>query len=206
MFVLPSALMPQSAVARMSQSRFLRKYLGRPYLRMNIWIWNHLPASLGTSRLVRAYGVHLHSLIQLQATRMQSVGTFFFRNRPELELLIRLIDQKLRGATLGLAILGCSKGAEVYSFSYTIRHARPDLKVSICAADISKDILEFAEAGVYSLRKSRRLGSSESWLSRSRWGCGESGVPRTPPEINLHRSSSACPPRRWRRCSTESKT
>jgi chemotaxis protein methyltransferase CheR len=157
--VPPSALMPQSAVARMSQSRLLRKYLGRPYLRMNIRIWNHLPASLGSWRLVRAYGVHLHSLIQLQTTRMQSVGTFFFRNRPELELLTRLIDQKPRGATLGVAILGCSKGAEVYSISYAIRHARPDLKVGICAVDISKDILEFAEAGVYSLMSHNGSGA-----------------------------------------------
>jgi chemotaxis methyl-accepting protein methylase len=160
--VLPSAFMPQSAVARMSQSRLLRKYVGRPYLRMNVWIWNHLPASLGSWRLVRAYGVHLHSLIQLRATRMQSVGTFFFRNRPELELMTRLIDQKPRSAALGVAILGCSKGAEVYSISYAIRRARPDLKVGIRAVDISKDILEFAEAGAFSLKSHNGSGTPRS--------------------------------------------
>ena len=78
---------------------------------MNIWIWKHLPASLGPWRPVRAYGVHLHSLIQLRATRSQYVGTFFFRNRPELELLIRLLDQKPQGSTLDLAVLACSKGS-----------------------------------------------------------------------------------------------
>jgi chemotaxis methyl-accepting protein methylase len=156
--VLPARI-PQSALARMSQSRLLRKYLGRPYLLVNIWIWNHLPASLGSWRLVRAHGVHLHSLIQLQATRRQYVGTFFFRNRPELELLIRLIDQKYRGSTLDVTVLGCSKGAEVYSVSYAIRCARTDLKVSICAVDISKDILEFAEAGVYSLKSHNDSGA-----------------------------------------------
>jgi O-antigen/teichoic acid export membrane protein len=153
------ARMRQSALARMSQSRFLRKYLGRPYLLMNIWIWNHLPASLAPWRPVRAYGVHLHSLIQLRATRNQYVGTFFFRSRPELELLIRLLDQKRQGSTLDLAVLACSKGAEVYSISYAIRCARPDLKVSLRALDISKDILEFAEAGVYSLRGHDGLGA-----------------------------------------------
>ena len=158
MSVLPARI-PQSALARMSQSRLLRKYLGRPYLLLNIWIWNHLPASLGSWRLVRAHGVHLHSLIQLRATRRQYVGTFFFRNRPELELLIRLIDQKHRGSTLDVTVLGCSKGAEVYSISYAIRCARTDLKVSICAVDISKDILEFAEAGVYSLRSHNDSGA-----------------------------------------------
>ena len=118
---------------------------------MNILIWNYLLASLASWRPVRRYGCHLHSLIQLRATRSQSVGTFFFRNRPELELLIRLLDQKRESSTLNVTVLGCSKGAEVYSISYAIRCARADLKVRLCAIDISKDILEFAEAGVYSL-------------------------------------------------------
>jgi chemotaxis methyl-accepting protein methylase len=146
-----SAHMPQSALARMSQSRFLRKYLGRPYLLINIWIWNHLPAPLRSWRPISAYGVHLHGLIQLRATRNQSVGTFFFRNRPELKLLNSLLDQKPQGSTLDVAVLACSKGAEVYSISYAIRCARPDLKINLRAVDISKDILEFATAGVYSL-------------------------------------------------------
>jgi chemotaxis methyl-accepting protein methylase len=151
MLVSQPTYMPQSVIVRMSQSRFLRRYLGRPYLAINVWIWSHLPASLRSWRPIRAYGVHLHGLIQLQATRNQSVGTFFFRNRPELKLLIHLLDRKPQGATLDLAVLACSKGAEVYSFCYAIRCARPDLKLSLRAVDISKDILEFAEAGVYSL-------------------------------------------------------
>lgn len=52
-----------------------------------------------------------------------------------------------------MAILGCSKGAEVYSFSYAIRTARPDLNLRIRAMDISKDTLEFAERGSYSLEE-----------------------------------------------------
>jgi chemotaxis methyl-accepting protein methylase len=141
----------QSALARMSQSRLLRKYLGRPYLFIHIWIWNHLPPSLGSWRPVHAYGRHLHSLIQLRAARRQAVGTFFFRNRPELELLTSLLDHTRQGSTLDVTVLGCSKGAEVYSISYAIRSERPDLKVNLRALDISKEILEFAEAGVYSL-------------------------------------------------------
>src|SRR5262245_15729475 len=146
----------------MSQSRFLRKYLGRPYLLMNILIWNHLPASLASWRPVRRYGCHLHSLIQLRAARRQYVGTFFFRNRPELELLIRLLVQKRQSSTLNVTVLACSKGAEVYSISYAIRCARTDLKVRICALDLSKDILEFAKAGVYSLRNHDGSGAPSS--------------------------------------------
>jgi len=81
------------------------------------------------------------------------MGTFFFRNRPELELLIRLLDTKEQASALNITILGCSKGAEVYSFSYSIRCARPDLKIRLCALDIDPDVLEFAEEGVYSLKR-----------------------------------------------------
>ena len=170
MWVLPSAHLPQRALARMSQSRLLRKYLGRPYLRSEHLDLEPFARLLSaTWRFVRAYGVHLHGLIQLQAARTQSVGTFFFRNRPELELLTRLINQKPRGSTVGLTILGCSKGAEVYSMSYAIRGARPDLKVSICAIDISKDILEFAEAGVYSLKSRNGSESSGADPLTDRW-------------------------------------
>jgi chemotaxis methyl-accepting protein methylase len=144
----------QTVLARLSQSSFFRKYLGRPYLIGNMWIWRHLPVPLSSWRLVRAYGVHLHSLIQLRVTRRQSVGTFFLRNRRELELLIRLLDQNPQDSVLDLTILACSKGAEVYSFSYAIRSARPDLKVRLRALDIDQDVLEFAERGVYSLDSS----------------------------------------------------
>jgi chemotaxis methyl-accepting protein methylase len=138
------------AVRAMSQSETLRVYLGRPYLRFNTWAWSHLPASLRSKRSLRGYGSHVHGLIQTRE-RTQSTGTYFFRNRPELELLLRLLDQFPIGSTVDIAILGCSKGAEVYSFSYAIRTGRPDLKLRLIALDIDKDTLEFASAGVYSL-------------------------------------------------------
>jgi chemotaxis methyl-accepting protein methylase len=141
-----------SAIREMSQSRLLRVYFGRPYLRVNGWIWRHLPASLRSNRSLRSYGSHLHSLIQLRTVRMQSTGTYFFRNRPELEVLSRLLDRLSYGSTVDMAVLGCSKGAEVYSMSYAVRTARQDLKLRLIALDIDKDTLEFAKTGVYSLR------------------------------------------------------
>lgn len=141
----------ESTLYRVPQSRMLRKYLRRAYTLVITWIWNHLPAPLRYLPFVRNYGCHLQSLIQLRALRTQSTGTFFFRNRPELELLLRLLKQNQAGSTVEMAILGCSKGAEVYSCSYAIRSARPDLNVRICAMDISKDTLEFAEKGTYCL-------------------------------------------------------
>ncbi|MGB8985132.1 MAG: CheR family methyltransferase, partial [Candidatus Sulfotelmatobacter sp.] len=150
-----------AAVDTVSRSRRLRKYLGRPYLRGNIWLWNHLPASLTSSRLGSLYGAHVHRLIQLRSARRQYTGTFFFRNRPEIELLIRLLD-RIGSSTVDLTILGCSKGAEVYSFSYSIRSARPKLGVRIRAVDIDADVVEFAEGGVYYL--GNRAGGRDSGL------------------------------------------
>jgi len=92
----------------------------------------------------------VHQLIQLRE-RTQATGTFFFRNRPELELLVRLLDQFPSGSTVNMTILGCSKGAEVYSFSYAVRTKRPDLNLRICALDIAREVLQIGEAGTYPL-------------------------------------------------------
>jgi chemotaxis methyl-accepting protein methylase len=61
-----------------------------------------------------------------------------------------------------MAVLGCSKGAEVYSMSYAIRTARQDLKLRLTAVDIDKDALEFAKPGVYSLRAGHETSDSPS--------------------------------------------
>jgi len=74
------------------------------------------------------------------------------RNRPEMELMCRLVDQKAHGSRLAIAVLACSKGAEVYSILWRIRTARPDLKVTLQAVDISPEIVEFAREGTYSLK------------------------------------------------------
>jgi chemotaxis methyl-accepting protein methylase len=72
----------------------------------------------------------------------------------------RIADDKAKGSTLRIAVLACSIGAEVYSILWTIRSARPDLKVQLSAVDISKEILKFAEKGVYTSSASELVGSS----------------------------------------------
>ena len=64
----------------------------------------------------------------------------------------RLLDRNTPGSSVDIAVLGCSKGAEVYSILWTIRSARPDLRLTISAVDMSREVLEFAERGVYSRR------------------------------------------------------
>jgi SAM-dependent methyltransferase len=99
-------------------------------------------------------------LVRLRARRQQYFGTFFLRNRPALELMRRISQEKARGSTLRIAVMACSIGAEVYSILWTIRSARPDLKIVLCAVDISREILNFAERGVYGSDVFELVGSS----------------------------------------------
>lgn len=142
--------MSDSTIASISRVKVLRKCFGKPFLRVNEWAWNRLPSSLRALRPLTSYGTFLHSLVRLRAGRAQVHGTFFLRNRPELELIRSLADQKPMDSTLRIAVLACSNGAEVYSIVWTIRSARPDLKLDIHAMDISDEILEIARTGVYS--------------------------------------------------------
>jgi hypothetical protein len=54
-------------------------------------------------------------LVCLGASRRQYFGTFFLRNRPLLELMSRLAGQKPHGATLRIAVLGCSISASAFT-------------------------------------------------------------------------------------------
>jgi len=130
------------------------------YLRLNKRIWDRLPSRVRNLNVVRSYGTWLHSLVCLRARRQQYFGTFFLRNRPALELMRRLAQQKPHGSTLRIAVLGCSIGAEVYSILWTIRSVRPDLKVLLHAVDISKEILSFGEKGIYTPDTSQLIGAS----------------------------------------------
>jgi chemotaxis methyl-accepting protein methylase len=99
-------------------------------------------------------------LVCVRASRQQYFGTFFLRNRPLLALMCRLAGQMPHGATLRIAVLGCSIGAEVYSMLWAIRSARPDLDVVLAAADISQEILSFAEKGIYTADTCDLVGAS----------------------------------------------
>jgi chemotaxis protein methyltransferase CheR len=130
------------------------------YLRLNERIWERLPSRVRNLYPVRSYGAWLHTVVCLRARRQQYFGTFFLRNRPALELMRRLARQKAHGSTLRIAVLGCSIGTEVYSILWIIRSARPDLRVLLGAVDISKEILSFAEKGIYAPDASQLVGAS----------------------------------------------
>jgi len=130
----------------------------KAYLRINKRIWGSLPAFVRSLPGAAAYGNHLHTLVQRYADRNQSHSTFFLRNRPELELMAQLLKDKAQGATINIAVVACSKGAEVYSIAWKIRRTRPDLKIKIRAVDISQEVVTFAKAGVYSFDRALSVG------------------------------------------------
>jgi chemotaxis methyl-accepting protein methylase/quercetin dioxygenase-like cupin family protein len=130
------------------------------YLRLNQAIWHKLPPTFTSSAPVRAYGDFLNVLARRRRVRAQAFSTFFLRNRPELELIRRLLERKASGETLRVAVLGCSTGPEAYSIAWRIRSARPDLKLILHAADIAKDAVEFAKRGVYR-RKTAELTNTD---------------------------------------------
>jgi SAM-dependent methyltransferase len=68
-----------------------------------------------------------------------------------LELIRRLVGRRAGTEPLRVAVLGCSTGVEAYSIAWTIRSARPDLKLVMRAADISEKAVEFGRCGRYSL-------------------------------------------------------
>jgi len=147
-------------MARAARLQVLGKSPAGFYLRLNKWIWERLPSRVRNFHPVRFYGTWLHTLVRLRAERQQYFGTFFLRNRPALELMRRLVRRKAHGSALRIAVLGCSVGAEVYSILWTIRSARPDLKVSLDAVDISQEILSFAEKGIYTPETSQFVSAS----------------------------------------------
>lgn len=159
-FKIIFADMLQETLLKSPRLSLLRRLLGRSFWAFNEWAWECLSPSLLNLSPVQCYGRFLHALIRVRAIRTQSFGTFFLRNRAELELMRQVADRKEKDATLALTVLACSKGAEVYSIMWTIRKARPDLKITAHAIDISPEILEFAQNGVYSLTNPDRCGTA----------------------------------------------
>jgi chemotaxis methyl-accepting protein methylase len=136
-----------------------RRVLGRTFWDLNKRIWERLPARARDSHLFEAYWAWLHGLVRRRSHRQMRLGTFFVRNRPALDLMRRLTQQKVRGSTLRIAVLGCSIGVEVYSILWILRPARPDLKIVVRAVDRSPEVLNVAETGIYGPETSEMVDS-----------------------------------------------
>ncbi|HYV65283.1 MAG TPA: hypothetical protein VE964_03510, partial [Myxococcales bacterium] len=84
--------------------RILGKSPVGAYLRLNEWVWDRLPRSVTARRPVRSLGDLVHSLVR-QQDRQMYLGTFFLRNRSELELIGRLSESQGNGRAVKLAVL-----------------------------------------------------------------------------------------------------
>jgi SAM-dependent methyltransferase/mannose-6-phosphate isomerase-like protein (cupin superfamily) len=120
-------------------------------LRLNRRLWDNLPVSFTSVGPIRLYGECLHKLAGIHNDRTQAFATFFLRNRPQLELIRRLVQRRTDTETLRVAVLGCSIGAEAYSVAWTIRSARPDIRLVLQAVDISRKAVEVGKCGSYGL-------------------------------------------------------
>ena len=132
--------------------------MGRPFLWISSLLWPVL-RPFSTTRPVAAYGALIQRLVRLREPRNQYHGTYFMRNRPELKLISDIANRSPHGCSLKICVMACSNGAEVYSILWTIRSARPDLKLVVHAIDISDDVLQMAKEGMYSLKVHERINS-----------------------------------------------
>jgi len=132
----------------------------RACLRLNRKLWINLPTSVAHSLVLRRYGDFVHKVAKACGDRRQAHSTFFLRNRPALELIRRLAQGKAKGATLRVAVLGCSTGPEAYSVAWRIRTARTDLNLVLQAADISEEAVEIARCGVYPAKAAALTGTN----------------------------------------------
>ena len=114
-------------------------------------VWKLIPASALRGGLGRRIGLKLQRSTQRDAERAQSTATYFLRNRPQLEIIRQFVRSHPPGSKVDLAVLGCSKGAEVYSIAWTLGNDKADFDLRILAMDIDSDVLEFAREGVYAV-------------------------------------------------------
>lgn len=169
----PWPLNRPSWLTRLVRLRIFGKSLTNAFLRVNKHIWKTVPSSLVQLRPFNLYGRFLHALVRRQSDRAQALSTFFLRNRPQLDLIRRLVSCKTSGDTVRLAVLGCSTGAEVYSIAWVIRTARPDLRLLIQAIDVSPEAVEFARRGVYPLHANIILNAVRDSMAAGRWRVGQ---------------------------------
>jgi chemotaxis protein methyltransferase CheR len=138
-------------IDRVTSARIFGRSPVGAYLRASEWIWWRVPEAVRAPGLATTYGRIMHGLVQRMGDRRQYLGTFFLRNRPQLELIGRLARETARAGATRIAVLGCSVGAEPYSILWSIHSARQGLAVRMIAVDIATDALEVAREGAYSI-------------------------------------------------------
>lgn len=134
----------------MSNPLILRKFAA---LGQNLW--DHLPPAARKTQSLLTLSHGLHFLARKYANRGQSQATYFLRNTPLIRAVSETVRDDFPEGSVGLGIIGCSTGAEVYSLLWMIHKVIANLRVNTVALDISASCVEAAQMGTY------RLGSPE---------------------------------------------
>jgi SAM-dependent methyltransferase len=125
-------------------------------------LWNSYGRPNQSRRPVQIVGGWLHRGARvLQDHEARADYTRFFRNVPQLEAVLAIALGTDLDALLAVAVLGCSSGAELYSLLWTIRTARPDLKILSVGVDFSERAIEKAALGTYELGERELEGVPE---------------------------------------------
>ena len=89
----------------------------------------------------------MQRVVRAHSARTQNPRTYFFRNRPELDVVTSLVRRVPEGAELSVAVVACSMGAEPYSLLWSLRNARPDLRIDMRAIDLEPEVVAIARNG-----------------------------------------------------------
>lgn len=112
-------------------------------------IWETIPSSVRRTPTMFRVGRYIHRKFVRDTVRFQSHYTHFLRNPPLLSAVASLTSGYPANGNLNITSIGCSTGAELYSFLHAIKKARSDLHVKAQGADISEVVVEVAKRGIY---------------------------------------------------------
>jgi chemotaxis methyl-accepting protein methylase len=152
--------MTEPYLNKLLRIRILGKSPVGAFLGLHYRLWPNLTPSFTARKPVSMYGRVINALVRRYVDRTVYFGTFFLRNRPQLEVIRRLSFRVQHNSTLNLSILGCSNGAEVFSILSVLKKSCPELKIVTHAIDISPDVVAIAKKGAYSISSPELVGEA----------------------------------------------
>ncbi len=117
----------------------------KPFMAVSRRIWWRAPETMRRSRFFLEYGRLIHRFVRMRADINPNYFTCFMRNRPQYELIRDLAAGDSFPVPLRMAVVGCSKGAEVFSLKFLLQQA--GLAIHVTGIDISDGVLRTCREG-----------------------------------------------------------
>ncbi|TCU06327.1 chemotaxis methyl-accepting protein methylase [Rhizobium sullae] len=112
-------------------------------------MWDAMPTSVAQTPLMNRTGRFIYRRFTRDTLKVQTHFTQFMRNPPLLNALKQIMARDSSSTALGVASIGCSTGAELYSVLYTLRSAMPGRTIIGVGSDLSPEVVRIAERGLY---------------------------------------------------------